>query len=346
MAQKKAHEVDRWLANPDAGVHLVLIYGPDRGLVSERARAFAAQTGLAVDDPFAVVRLDASEAGDQRGRLLDEAGQVPMFSDRRLIWIRGAGAQKPLADEVKLLAADPPQSAIILIEAGDLKKGAALRTAVEQARSAMALPCYTDDARGLDALIDGELEKTGISISLEARQLLKASLGGDRLASRGEMEKLTLYCLGASTIEAEDVRLLIGDVSGFGAEEAVNFVLTGRLAEFDRVFSRLLSAGTHPFVVLSAALRQFHALQAMRQIMERDSKSAASVVASARPPVFFARRVAVEGALQRWSGRALQSALSRLQSAILRTRTSPAVAPAVARQVLLGLTIESARAGR
>ncbi|TIT16601.1 MAG: DNA polymerase III subunit delta, partial [Mesorhizobium sp.] len=39
MAQKKGYEVDSWLARPDAAMSIVLLYGPDRGLVAERARA-------------------------------------------------------------------------------------------------------------------------------------------------------------------------------------------------------------------------------------------------------------------------------------------------------------------
>ena len=60
MSQKKAHEVDGWLARPDPSARVVLIYGPDRGLVSERAKRFAASTGLPLDDPFGVVKLSAS----------------------------------------------------------------------------------------------------------------------------------------------------------------------------------------------------------------------------------------------------------------------------------------------
>ena len=90
MAQKKAYEVDAWLSRPDRAHAIVLIYGPDRGLVAERARAFAVATGLPLDDPFSVVRLDASEIERDQGRLLDEARTVPMFSARRLLWVRNA----------------------------------------------------------------------------------------------------------------------------------------------------------------------------------------------------------------------------------------------------------------
>ncbi|TIR75123.1 MAG: DNA polymerase III subunit delta, partial [Mesorhizobium sp.] len=38
MAQKKGYEVDSWLARPDPAMAIVLLYGPDRGLVAERAK--------------------------------------------------------------------------------------------------------------------------------------------------------------------------------------------------------------------------------------------------------------------------------------------------------------------
>src|SRR5690606_24378174 len=207
--------------------------GPDRGLVSERARRFAAWTGLPLDDPFCVVRLDASDIEQQPGRLVDEAHTVPMFAERRLVWVRDAGGQKALTAQVEALANDPPADSIVLVEAGDLKKGAALRSAVEKAARAMALPCYADDPRGIDAVIDDELARAGLKITLEARQLLKAGLGGDRLATRGELEKLTLYCAGKEEVTAEDVRTMVGDVSGLAADDVVDSVLLGDLARFD-----------------------------------------------------------------------------------------------------------------
>ena len=232
MAHKKAHEVEAWLRRPPENVAIVLIYGPDRGLVSERARAFADKTGLPLDDPFSVVRLDAGEA--EQGRLLDEARTVPMFSSRRLLWVRNAGAQKSLADDLKALSADPPRDAIILVEAGDLKKTAPLRTVVEGSAIGMALPCYGDEDRDIDSVIDGELGKTGMAISMEARGALRRNLGGDRLATRGEIAKLALYAHGKREIELDDVLAMTGDVSGLSVDDAVDSMLDGKVEKFRR----------------------------------------------------------------------------------------------------------------
>ena len=347
MAQKKSHEVDSWIARPDKGVRIILVYGPDRGMVSERARKIAAGTGLSLDDPFSVIRMDASELDGDPGRLIDEARMVPMFSPNRLLWIGNAGTQKALADGVKILCAEPPVDTLILIEGGDLKKGTTgLRGLVETAAAAMALPCYGDDARRIDDLINSELALHNQTISLEAREMLKAGLGGDRLASRGEIGKLALYAMGKSQISVEDVAASLGDVASTSADDAVDAILTGDLSKLDIAFTRLTSAGTHGFVVLSATMRHFASLQVMRAEMDKGGKSASSAVASARPPVFFARKGAIERGLQAWSAPAIARALDRLQETVLLTRQKTGLEEALTRQTLLALAVETLRTVR
>ncbi|SFP12770.1 DNA polymerase III, delta subunit [Mesorhizobium sp. NFR06] len=346
MAQKKGYEVDSWLARPDPAMAIVLFYGPDRGLVAERAKTFAAKTGLPLDDPFSVVKLGGAEVDRDEGRLLDEARTVPMFSDRRLLWVRNASGQKGLADDIKALTAEPARDAIILIEAGDLKKGTGLRAIVEAAGNAIALPCYADEARDLDTVIDDELRRAGMSMTLDARQALRRNLGGDRLASRGEIEKLVLYAHGRKEIGIEDVDAMSGDVSGASFDAAVDAMLDGKVGDFDISFNRHCQSGGHPFLVLSSAMRQLQAIQVMRGQMESQGRNAASVVAGARPPVFFARRKLVEKTLERWNVEALGRALNRLQTAVLQTRKRPDLSEALARQALLGIAVESARLGQ
>jgi DNA polymerase-3 subunit delta len=345
MAQKKSHEVDAWLARPDPATVIVLVYGPDRGLVSERAKQFAGKTGLDLDDPFSVVKLDAGEVESDPGRLIDEASTVSMFGGKRLIWLRNAGTHKGTAEAVKALAERPPQDAIVLVEAGDLKKNAPLRTVAENARCAMALPCYADESRSIDQLLDQELQAASMMITLEARQLLKSQVGGDRLASRGEIQKLLLYTAGRTTIEVEDVAASLGDVAGVSADQVIDAMLQGRLADMDEKMQRALSAGTAPFLLLSTTMRQFQSLSALRAEMDASGRNASSAVASARPPVFFARRTIVENALARWTSEALAQGLDRLQQTVLLTRRRPELAVEATRQTLLALGVQSARRG-
>lgn len=345
MAQKKSNEVDGWLARPDPAIAIVLVYGPDRGLVSERAKLYASKTGLDLDDPFAVVKLDAGEVESDPGRLIDEATTVSMFGGRRLIWLRNAGAHKGTAEALKFLADKPPQDAIVLIEAGDLKKNAPIRTVAESAKAAMALPCYPDESRSIDQLVDQELQAANMTITLDARQLFKSQVGGDRLASRGEMQKLMLYCAGQTTIEINDVAASLGDVASVSADQVVDAILQGKLAEMDEKMLRAISGGTAPFLLLSTTMRQFQILSTLRSEMDVSGRSASTIVAGARPPVFFARRSIVENALTRWTSEMLAQALDRLQQTVLLTRRRPELSVELTRQALLALGVQSARRG-
>lgn len=342
MAQKKAHEVENWLRQPDPRISLVLIYGPDLGMVTERARKFAEKTGVDLDDPFSVTRLDASEA-EEPGRLVDEAFTVPMFAARRLIWVRNAGAQKAIAEAVRQICESPPADAIILVEAGDLKKGAPLRSTVESSPAAIALPCYADELRDLDRLIDESMEANGVRLTMDARALLKRNLGGDRLGTRGELEKLALYARGKETIDVDDVAALTGDVASRSVDDVVDAMLGGQLRDFDLMFERHVQAGAHPYLLLAAATRQMQGLQLMRAALDEGKRSATDIVNTARPPIFFSRKRSVEAALRKLRGPMIARGLDRLSTALLESRRRPDLGEALIRQALLGIAVESAR---
>jgi len=346
MSQKKAHEVEGWIARPDPAVRVVLIYGPDRGLVSERAAAFAKRTGLPLDDAFSVIRYDASDLEQDPGRLIDEARMVSMFGGERLIWIRNAGTHKGFSDALKDLLDKPSRDAITLIEAGDLKKAAPLRDMVERADAAMALPCYVDEERSLDGVIDSELARAGKTMAADARHALRRRLGGDRLATRGEIEKLILYCGEKPVVDLEDVIASSGDVSASSVDQAIDAALAGSLAELDLALRRSQESGTHAQAILGAAMRQFQGLEILRRNVDIGGAQPAAAVAGARPPVFFSRRKLVEGALGTWNGASIARALTRLQESILATRHRPELAGAIVRETLMAIAVESLRSRR
>ena len=77
MAHKRAGEVEAFLVRPDHAFPVILLYGPDPGLVAERAEAIAQKSGTDRDDPFASIVLQADEVERDIGRLFDEGRMAP-----------------------------------------------------------------------------------------------------------------------------------------------------------------------------------------------------------------------------------------------------------------------------
>jgi DNA polymerase III subunit delta len=344
MAQKKAHEVDQFLRSATSAWKIFLVYGPDRGLVSERAAALAKASGVALDDPFSLITLTADAISEDPGRLMDEAGTLSMFGGERLIWVRGGSNDKKFVDAVRYLCENPPVGCAVLIEADDLKKTALLRTLIEGAERAMALPCYSDDARALDRLIDEELANAGKSISLEARALLKQSLGGDRMSSRQELGKLILYAMDKKQIDLEDVTEAVAEAASSSVDDAVDAIISGNVPAFEREFARLIANGTAPYQFIRTAMKQFYQLANLRKQVDQDGKTVAAAVAGARPPLIFGRKALIENALGKVRLSWIVETLDRLQAANLESRKMSGLSAIIVHRALLGIAIERARA--
>ena len=341
--QIKPQDAERFLKKPDPAIRVILVYGTDVGLVSERAAAFAATVTAGSPDPFALVRLESSEIAADPGRLADEAGTIGLFGGARAIRVRVAG-NRPIQAAVEAVLARPPSDAWIILEGGDIKKGTGLRKLCEGARGAAAIACYADGAAMLDSLIDSELGPAGLSIDSEARMLLRSLLGADRLSSRSEIQKLALYAMGSGSIGVSDVTAIVGDSSAAAVDEAVDAMAGGEVAILDRSFRRLVSSGTPAFVVASAALRQIQLLHRIVAAVE-EGASAEGAIERVAGYIFPQRKAKLGQQVRLWTADRLLSVAERVERAIFESRIKPALGDVIVEKALAGVAL-SARARR
>lgn len=346
MADIKAYEFDQFIKRRARDFRIFLVYGPDRGLVSERAAELAKMTGIDLGDAFSFMRLEAGDINSDPARLFDEANSTGLFGGEKLIWIKGAGADKTLSEALSGLAQNPPSDAWIIVEAGDLKKGANLRKAAEQAAAAMAIPCYADDAKSLNLLIDEELTAAGLRISADARSALQACLGGDRIASRNEIRKLALYARDEGLIEESHVSAIVGDASAISADDAVDAVLKGDLAGFHHAIQKVVTSKTPVFLVLQGCLRQLQLLDLMRTEIDGRRASIQDAVNTHGRHLHFRRKPVVESALRNMSAQVIVTEMNRLQAAVLQSRQRASLEDTVAMQALLATTLVAGRPQR
>lgn len=341
MVAVKAHEADRVLASPDPKIAVFLLYGPDQGLVGERAEYLAKATVADASDPFQLVRLDGALLAADPARLVDEANTIGLFGGRRTIWV-STGARFPVAAIEPLLASPPPDTTVVL-EAGELAKSSQLRIAVERSRSGLAIPCYGDETRGLESIIDAVLREHNVTIGRDAKHLLATRLGVDRRVSRREVEKLAIYAGPGSAIGVNDIDAIVGDASARAVDDIVDGVFSGALLNLDMAFQRLSNSGEDPGVLLGFVMRHAQTLLAARQGIDLGKASVADAVGNMRG-VTYPRRRAVETALARWSTSQLVRAIAILHAAIGQVRLNPALSQELATRTLWNLALGGARA--
>jgi len=338
MVAVKAADVDTFIARPDPGRPVVLVFGPDAGLVSERVNALVAAAVDDVNDPFSLVRIEGEELSANPARLVEEAQTIPLFGGRRAVWVKGGS--RNIAPAVEQLLALPAFECRVVIEAGDLRRSAPLRTLCERARNAAALPCYADSERDLARLIDNEMRVAGLALAPDARALLVPLLGGDRAASRSEIRKLALYAGGGKEISVDDVVAVVSDASVLALDDLVDSAFAGKPAEVEAHLAKARAAGSAVGSIFFAAQRQVAQLHRWRSLIESGARFSLDAV---QPPLHFRRKNLVDAALRQWTAARLAVAMAELADAVLASRKTPALADAIAERALLSLSVKARR---
>src|SRR6202451_1161083 len=116
MVAIKAADVDAFVARPDPARPVMLVFGPDAGLVSERVTALVKASVDDMNDPFALARLEGEDLTANPARLAEEAQTIPLFGGRRAVWAKAGG--RNIAPAVEALLALPRIECRVVMEAG------------------------------------------------------------------------------------------------------------------------------------------------------------------------------------------------------------------------------------
>ena len=337
-------QVAGFLKSPPASVRAVLLYGPDLGLVRERAEALARQVVPDANDPFRISVLTGAMIEDDAARLSDEAAALAFTGGRRVVRWREAGMGEGQGEALRSWLADAKGDSLIVIEAGDIRATAPIVKACEASPHAAAVRCFADEGAGLEAVIEQALAAAGLTIEPAALAELARRLGVDRLLTRSELEKLVLY-MGpgaARPISLEDVRAAVGDSAAEALDALILAAAGGDQPSLEQALDRVL-ADENPVRILRAMAGHLMRLH-LAKGHEAAGRSADAAIDALRPPVFWRAKPAMRAQLRLWSTSKLADALDLVLEAELACKTTGMPSETIVGRALLRLAA-AARAG-
>lgn len=305
--------IEAFVKKPPASALAVLVYGPDEGLVRERAGVLTRHVVPDPKDPFGVAEIPADQLLDNPAKLLDEAQSISMLGGRRVIRVRDA-TDKTTAAAKETLKALKPGDNLVILEAGELGPRSSLRLLFEEAENAAALPCYVDDERDLTRILSEVLKEQGYLIPSEALVYFAANVVGDRGVARSEAEKLITYMGKVKNITLDDVAACTGGGAVLPLDDLARSAASGQFAEADRVLRYLLSEGEAPVRILRVLQDYFLRLHVTKARLAQ-GEDLELALKKLRPPLFFKHKDAFVAQVQGWSLGLMEQAMTILMSA-------------------------------
>jgi DNA polymerase-3 subunit delta len=319
-----------------------LVHGQDEGLAHERVKAILrARIGEDMD-PLRLVRLEGDAVARDPGALADEAYAIAMFGGDRAIWIDAQG--RDLMPALEPLFARPPADCTIVVKAGQLKKGTALRAAFESSPARASIECYSDDARALESLIESEARAAGLTVAPDARAALVDLIGADRRTTRGEIMKLMLYARGREQVTVEDVEAIVSDAAPSNLDQVIDHALMGDRTAVETALARFFHDGGEADYLMIRLVARLTLLHRLRLEMDqgRPFEAACQALFVKLPP--SARR-ALSRQAERWTTGSIAERLPAIRLASARVRSQSGLAEVLATRALWALASQG-RAGR
>ncbi|WP_420434833.1 DNA polymerase III subunit delta [Hyphobacterium sp.] len=330
------------IAKPDTSLRAWLIYGPDRGLVRERANALVKVLLADPDDPFAVTRLTDEDLKSDPAVLADSMAALSMMGGERLVRVQLASEAggAPVAAFLKdYEAGNAAAEAWMVVEAGDLKPAGKLRKAFEPAKQALAVPCYVETARGLAEFAEEALAGEGLTLAADARARLLPMIEGDRGIARSEIDKLILYKgpravrpEGEDSVTLADVEACAASGGDGALDRIVDSALSGAVKAADSGWMRARAGGASGVGLVRAIQRR---IDQLLEIQINGYDAALRLGAPRYPP----GKPVVERQASIWAARSLDQARQAAFDAERQMKRSGSPAELIAGDLLLKLAL-------
>jgi len=199
--------------------------------------------------------------------IVDIAGTMPFFAERRVIIIENSGWLKSGEDRMVDLIKNLPDTTYIVFVESEVDKRSKLYKAVT-AKGYAAL-CEMQDETMLKKWIMGLLKKENKRITPDALNLLLDKTGTNMENIRREVEKLVCYRYFDEGITVEDVEALCIVQLQNKIFDMVEAVAQKRQKEALDWYYDLLALKEAPMKILALISRQFHMLLQVKEMRQK-----------------------------------------------------------------------------
>ena len=333
----QARQINDFLKSPDKAVRAILVYGPDQGLVKERAKILGLKIVPDLNDPFNAAHLTGDLIEADASRFFDEVNAQSLMGGTRLIRI--TDVDNKFAVHLKdWLKSNPSDGALVVIEGGALGPRDALRKHCEEAPNAAALPCYVPDERDMVVFIREQIKEHGKAIEGDAVTWLSQALKGDRSTAKMEIEKLCLYVGNQNMISLRDTQASCGESGDQGLDDLVEATFGRDPLKAMSTLHRLMDEGTDIIVIERTLQNHIRRLHQVKMDVEENGQPIELAMKKLQPPVFFKQEDRFRSQVNKFSGPYLRRLLARLSEIEAETKRTGTPSKTLISDALLKLS--------
>lgn len=263
------------------------LFGEETYLVEKETKRLVE---AAVDPAFKDFNLSVYYATEAKGEEICEAAlSLPMFAERRVVWIKRAESLSAAASDILLAYLQQPSpSTCLVFQAGKLDQRKKLF--LELKKQAVLVEGKKLYENQVPEFIVAEVRERGKKIGGEALELLAYLTGTNLQEVVAQVDKAVLYVGPRPEISAADVRAIVSDTKIDSIFEFTDAIGARQADKALRCLLTILRDNDAPLYVLNMLVRHFRQLWIVRSLLEQRITAAEEVAKIGGLNPFVARK--------------------------------------------------------
>lgn len=312
-------DTQRFCKQPDTSLKGALIHGPDAGMIAVRRRELVSALLGADKDDLRITNLTAADVRKDTSLLDTELKARGFFPGRRIVVIESTtdGLSKLIGS---VLGTTTTDDAFLILTAGMLPARSSLRQLFERANNLAALQQFQDSPGPND--IEDMLKSAGMTHGVTPDgldALTHYAATADYGSFLQAIEMISIFDMSRDApLSSKEIDLILPAGQETEIDAFIDAVTHGNPADIGPQMRRLQTSGVNAVTLLIALQRQFRQLLLAATAPGGPEAGLARI----RPPLWGARKSAMQALLRRWQPRRLEQATQILFETDSKVRSS------------------------
>ena len=288
--------------NVDA--NFFLFYGKNEGLKSECIKKI-----LKIGKKQNVFKYDEKQIQEEKENFFENVLSNSLFENEKTIIINHSSDK--IHDVVRELIDRNIKNIKILINSGVLEKKSKLRSLFEKNKKLVCIPFYKETDQSLMNLAIKFCNEKKIQLSNQLINLIIKRAMNDRHNLKNELKKIETYSLNKKKITEEDILKL----TNISENYSISVLIDNCLIKNEKKIKEILNENNFSLEECIQVIRTFlfksKRLLALSIQMEK-SKNIDTVIAMARPPIFWKDKEIIKKQLKLWSKEKIKKLIQKI----------------------------------
>ena len=305
--------------------NLCLLYGENFGLKKD-IREFIKITIKQEDDNVEILSLYEDEILNDDENFYNLIYSGSLFSNKKIVTIHEASDK--IVKKINDIYDNNPKNVFIIIFSEILEKKSKLRNFFEKNKNTICIPCYQDNEKNLEIILQNEIKKNNISLSREAINLIIEKANSDRLNLKNEIEKIKSFSLNKKKLELDEIKFLINFSGDYKSDILINECLCGNISQYKKIVSEIYIGTINQILLLRILSNKTQRLLNLKE-KESETKDLDNLINSSKPPIFWKEKPLIKKQLSIWNLKDLKKIIDQINSTELQCKKNPQIAKAI-----------------